>query len=99
MTDGIAIETESQQFPGVIVSPEQLTSARHLAKLDQDDLARRAGIGLSTYKKIEAGRWESVRHIKDQLKRLEKALADAGVATTPPHKGADEGVVKIKVQR
>ena len=51
MRDVFATNKESAQFPGVIVSPEQLEAARRLAKLDQSELAALAGMGLSTYKK------------------------------------------------
>lgn len=58
------------------MSPEQCRAARNWLNWSQQDLAKRASVGLSTVKDFENG---SRKPIANNLNALQKALEDAGM--------------------
>ncbi len=61
----------------MLISPEQVRAARALLRLDQDDLARRAGVSVVTIRRLEApdgpGRVGSAT-----VEKIQRALEAAG---------------------
>lgn len=87
----IAQITESQHFPGVI-SPAQTRGARNMLGWTQAELAEKAGVGLSTVKKLESG--QNVRPAFVEC--VQRAIEDAGVRPINADEWGGEGVRFVK---
>jgi transcriptional regulator with XRE-family HTH domain len=61
-----------------MILPIQIRAARALLNLSQQELARRASIGVGTIKRIEAAR-EALTGTAQTLSRIQKALEAAGI--------------------
>ena len=59
-----------------MISPEQCRAARALLDWSQDQLSKKASVGIVTVRQLEAGTHEPRRATLDVIKR---ALVDAGV--------------------
>ena len=59
-----------------MISPEQCRAARALLDWSQDQLSKRASVGIVTVRQLEAGTHEPRRATLDVIRR---ALEDAGV--------------------
>ncbi|MBX3489185.1 helix-turn-helix transcriptional regulator [Parvibaculum sp.] len=69
----------------------QIRAARGLLDWSRDDLARKAGLGLSTVQRMERGSGIAQGHAGN-LWRLQQALEAAGVTFTPPDAAGGPGV-------
>ena len=61
---------------GRMISPEQCRAARALLDWSQDQLSKKASVGIVTVRQLEAGAHEPRRATLDVIRR---ALVDAGV--------------------
>ena len=61
-----------------MIYPVQVRAARGLLGLSQEDLARRASIGVVTLKRLEAAGTE-IRGSAQTMARIQKALEQAGI--------------------
>lgn len=73
------------------MSPEQCRAARAWLGWSQQDLAKRASVGISTVKDYENG---SRKPIANNLNALQKALETGGVRLTFARDGTPLGVEK-----
>ena len=62
-----------------MLAPEQSRAARAWRGLSQEDLAKRAGVGLSTVRDFEKG---TRRPVRNNLAALARALEEAGIGPT-----------------
>ena len=60
-----------------MISPEQIRAARALLRLDQSELARRAGVSLATLRRIERGT-QKARAPSPAVTSIQGALEGAG---------------------
>lgn len=74
------------------LSPAQCRAARGWLDISQAELARRAGVGLSTVRDFEAGRTVPIRRSLDAMCR---ALTEAGVALTFSAEGYPLGIQAV----
>lgn len=65
------------RYGPAMLSPEQSRAARAWLDWSQEDLAKRAGVSLSTVRDFEKGRREP---IPNNLKALRETLEGAGIA-------------------
>jgi predicted transcriptional regulator len=75
------------------ISPEQCRAGRGWLGWTQDQLADKAGVGLSTVKDFEKG---TRTPIQNNRAALERALKDAGIACVFGKDGTARGVEKVK---
>lgn len=61
-----------------MLASEQIRAARALLGWKQEELARKAGIGLATIQRLERGRGPLMAHVSTALK-IEEAFNRAGV--------------------
>lgn len=61
-----------------MISGEQIKAARALARLDQAELAKRAGLSAPTIKRLEQARGPISANTKTEM-QIRTAFADAGV--------------------
>ncbi len=61
-----------------MISAEQIKAARALLRLEQEELARRAGVSISTIRRLEAASGEG-QVAQPTLDMVVKALEEAGV--------------------
>jgi transcriptional regulator with XRE-family HTH domain len=61
-----------------MLTSEQIRAARALLGWKQEELARKAGIGLATIQRLERGRGPLMAHVSTALK-IEEAFNRAGV--------------------
>lgn len=76
-----------------MLSPEQSRAARAWLDWSQEQLAKRAGVSLSTVRDFEKGRRTP---IGNNLAALERALAAAGVALVHNDAGLPTGISLAK---
>jgi transcriptional regulator with XRE-family HTH domain len=62
----------------ILIFPLQISAARTLLNMSQQELARRASVGLGTIKRIEAAR-QDLTGTAQTLARIERALESAGI--------------------
>lgn len=79
---------ESKHLPGVITR-EQMAGARAMLGWKQSDLAKRAGVSVSTVKDYEAGRRIPRR---ENLESIQAALEDAGMRPIDADAWGGQGV-------
>ena len=72
-----------------MISPEQCRAARAWANLTQDELAKRASVGLSTVRAFEKGAQTPIRN---NLEAIRAALESAGIRFVPADDGGIAGV-------
>lgn len=72
-----------------MISPEQSRAARGWLDWNQEELARRANVSLSTVRDFEKGRRSP---IKNNLEALRSAFAEAGLTLTFTDEGQPLGV-------
>lgn len=72
-----------------MLSPEQCRAARGWLDWSQEELARRAGVSLSTVRNFEKGRNAPIRNNLDAIQR---ALEDAGVRLLSRADGGPDGI-------
>ena len=73
-----------------MILPKQIKAARALLGLNQDELARAAGIGSATLKRVEAT--DEVRGAAGTLWKIEQALEKAGIEFISAEGGKGQGV-------
>lgn len=61
-----------------MIKAEQIKAARALLRMEQDDLARRSGVSVSTIRRLEATAYESAV-AGDTAAQVQHALEEAGV--------------------
>lgn len=66
------------------MSPEQCRAARNWLGWSQDELRKRASVGLSTVKDFESG---TRKPIPNNLAAIQKALEDGGIQFTSDPEG------------
>ncbi len=74
---------------GVMLSPEQCRAARGWLGWSQEDLSKRANVGLSTLKDFESGKRSPMRN---NLEALRSVLEAAGVGLLLDEKGRPHGI-------
>lgn len=72
-----------------MLSPEQCRAARAWLNWSQDDLAKRASVGLSTVRSFEKGERTP---IKNNLDALRVALEEGGVRPVHANDGTPSGI-------
>ena len=72
-----------------MLSPEQCRAARAWLGWSQDDLAKRASVGLSTLKDFENGKRSPMRN---NLEAIRAALEGAGIRLTYTEDGKPVGI-------
>lgn len=76
-----------------MLSPEQCRAARAWLNWSQDELARRAQVGLSTLKDFETGKRVPVRH---NLAAIRAALEASGMEFTSDSEEAAAGITGVR---
>ena len=75
-----------------MLSPEQCRAARAWLGWSQDDLAKRASVGLSTLKDFENGKRSPMRN---NLEAIRRVLEDAGVGLLFDNEGKPHGITAM----
>ena len=73
-----------------MILPKQIKAARALLGLNQDELARAAGIGSATLKRVEAT--DEIRGAAGTIWKIEQALEKAGIEFISAEGGKGQGV-------
>jgi transcriptional regulator with XRE-family HTH domain len=61
-----------------MIKPEQIKAARALLRLEQEELARRSGVSVSTIRRLEAA-WGESLVAQETAGEVQRALEEAGV--------------------
>ena len=78
------------QIERKLILPKQIKAARALLGLNQDELAKAAGIGSATLKRVEAT--DQIRGAAGTIWKIEQALEAAGIEFIPAGAGKGPGV-------
>lgn len=72
-----------------MLSPEQCRAARGWLGWSQEDLSKRANVGLSTLKDFESGKRSPMRNNVEAMRRV---LEDAGIGLLFGERGTPHGI-------
>lgn len=78
-----------------MLTSEQIRAARALLGWKQDELAKKAGIGLATIQRLERGSGPLMAHVSTAVK-IEAALSKAGIRFIESNA---EGGLGVRLQR